>query len=63
MCSYAHLHAKGHAHIPRPLDQSTSGDEEWGDYIFSRDNPRGLQPDLWVHAADSRKYFNGTRHT
>lgn len=36
------FHAKGQAHIPRPLDPNACSDEEWGDYMFFRDNPRGL---------------------
>ncbi len=35
------FHASGQAHIPRPLDPNTCTDEEWGDYMFFRDNPRG----------------------
>ncbi|WP_134629483.1 sarcosine oxidase subunit delta [Pseudomonas aeruginosa] len=57
------FHAKGQAHIPRPLDPNACSDEEWGDYMFFRDNPRGLHHELWVHAAGCRKYFNVTRHT
>lgn len=36
------FHASGQAHIPRPLDPNSCTDEEWGDYMFFRDNPRGL---------------------
>jgi sarcosine oxidase subunit delta len=35
------FHASGQAHIPRPLDPNACTDEEWGDYMFFRDNPRG----------------------
>ena len=45
------FHASGQAHIPRPLDPNTCTDEEWGDYMFFRDNPRGLHHELW----DSRR--------
>ncbi|MBC9045165.1 sarcosine oxidase subunit delta, partial [Pseudomonas aeruginosa] len=31
------FHAKGQAHIPRPLDPNACSDEEWGDYMFFRD--------------------------
>lgn len=40
------FHAKGQAHIPRPLDPNACSDEEWGDYMFFRDNPRGLHHEL-----------------
>ena len=35
------FHAGGQAHIPRPLDPNACTDEEWGEYLFFRDNPRG----------------------
>ena len=38
-------------------------DEEWGDYLFFRDNPRGVHHEMWVHAVGCRKFFNVTRHT
>lgn len=57
------FHASGQAHIPRPLDPASCTDEEWGDYMFFRDNPRGLHHELWIHAAGCRQYFNATRDT
>lgn len=57
------FHASGQAHIPRPLDPNACTDEEWGDYMFFRDNPRGLHHELWIHAAGCRQYFNATRDT
>ena len=57
------FHASGQAHIPRPLDPNSCTDEEWGDYMFFRDNPRGLHHELWIHAAGCRQYFNATRDT
>ena len=55
------FHASGQAHIPRPLDPASCTDEEWGDYMFFRDNPRGLHHELWDHVAGCRQYFNVTR--
>lgn len=57
------FHAAGQAHIPRPLDPNACTDQQWGDYLFFRDNPRGLHHELWIHAAGCRQYFNVTRHT
>ncbi|MGY8822282.1 MAG: sarcosine oxidase subunit delta, partial [Pseudomonadales bacterium] len=34
-----------------------------GEYLFFRDNPRGIHHELWIHAAGCRQYFNVTRHT
>ncbi|MBU0852128.1 MAG: sarcosine oxidase subunit delta, partial [Gammaproteobacteria bacterium] len=45
------------------LDPNACTDEEWGEYLFFRDNPRGIHHELWIHAAGCRQYFNVTRHT
>ena len=39
----------GEAHIARPLDTDALTDEQWGDYLFMRKNPKGL--------AARKKYF------
>ncbi|MCE8016970.1 sarcosine oxidase subunit delta [Halomonas sp. MCCC 1A17488] len=57
------FHPKGEAHIVRPKDPEACSDEEWGDYLFFRDNPRGIHHELWVHAVGCRKFFNVTRNT
>ncbi|VEA68735.1 Sarcosine oxidase delta subunit [Serratia rubidaea] len=57
------FHPKGQAHIVRPADPDACSDEEWGEYLFFRDNPRGVHRELWVHAAGCRKYFNVARNT
>lgn len=57
------FHPKGQAHIVRPADPTTASDDAWGDYLFFRDNPRGVHHELWVHAVGCRKFFNITRDT
>ena len=57
------FHAAGQAHIPRPLDPDACTDAQWGDYLFFRDNPRGLRHELWNHVAGCRQFFNATRNT
>ena len=57
------FHAKGPAHLARPKDPEACSDEEWGDYLFFRDYPRGVHHELWVHAVGCRKFFNITRNT
>lgn len=57
------FHPKGQAHLSRPADPDACSDEEWGDYIYFRDNPRGLHHEIWVHAIGCRKFFNTTRDT
>lgn len=57
------FHPKGQAHLQRPAEPETCSDDEWGDYLFFRDNPRGVHHELWVHSVGCRKFFNITRHT
>ncbi|GED21381.1 sarcosine oxidase subunit delta [Halomonas halmophila] len=57
------FHPKGEAHIARPADPESCSDEEWGDYLFFRTNPRGIHHEMWVHAVGCRKFFNITRNT
>ena len=57
------FHAAGQAHLPRPADPDSLSDEQWGNYLYFRKNPRGVHRELWVHAAGCRKYFNIIRNT
>ena len=53
----------GEAHILRPSDPGALSDEEWGDYLHFRKNPRGPHREIWVHTAGCRRYFNVLRDT
>ena len=55
--------AGGQAHIARPEDPSKLSDEEWGAYIYVRDNPKGVHYERWVHSHGCGKWFNAVRHT
>ncbi len=57
------FHAAGEAHIARPADPDSTTDEQWGDYLYFRDNPRGAHRELWIHAAGCGKYFHVARDT
>ncbi|MDR5902888.1 sarcosine oxidase subunit delta [Halomonas icarae] len=57
------FHPKGQAHIARPEDPESCTDDQWGAYLFFRDNPRGIHHELWVHAIGCRKFFNITRNS
>ncbi len=50
----------GTTHIARP---ALASDEEWGEYLFFRDNPRGLHRERWRHAYGCGQWFNVARHT
>jgi sarcosine oxidase subunit delta len=57
------FHYSGQAHIARPSDPDTCSDEDWGNYLYFRKNPRGRHMEMWVHAAGCRKFFNVVRDT
>lgn len=57
------FHCGGQAHLTRPENPEALSDQEWADYLFMRDNPKGLFAERWVHSAGCRRWFNVLRHT
>ena len=53
----------GRAHVAYPADPGALSDEEWADYLFMRDNPKGDLAERWFHAAGCRRWFNAVRST
>ena len=53
----------GEAHIPRPLAENPISDKEFADYLFYRDNPKGVFLERWRHSAGCRRWFNVVRDT
>ena len=53
----------GEGHIERPKEPDTLTDEQWGDYIFFRKNPKGVHHERWMHALGCRRWFNAVRDT
>jgi sarcosine oxidase, subunit delta len=53
----------GQAHVAYPEDPHALTDEEWAQYLFYRDNPKGAFAERWMHAAGCRKWFNAVRDT
>jgi len=53
----------GEAHIERPADAASLSDEQWGDYLFFRANPRGWHRERWTHDYGCRRWFYALRHT
>jgi sarcosine oxidase subunit delta len=47
--------------ILRPALDCT--DAVWGEYLFFRDNPKGLHAERWRHAQGCGQWFNVVRHT
>jgi len=55
--------AHGEAHIARPADPASLSDEQWGDVLFFRHNPKGLHFERWNHVHGCRRWFNIARNT
>lgn len=51
----------GTTHIARPGPDAS--DQEWGEYLFFRDNPKGMHHERWRHAYGCGQWFNVVRHT
>jgi sarcosine oxidase, subunit delta len=51
----------GESHIERPVETVT--DDQWGDYLYGRKNPRGWHHERWFHAYGCRRWFNVSRNT
>lgn len=37
--------------------------ETWADYVYLRENPRGMHDEFWHHADGCRRWLVVTRHT
>ena len=51
----------GTTHIQRPPPSAT--DWEWSEYLYFRDNPRGVHHERWRHAFGCGQWFNVARDT
>ena len=52
---------QGDATVRRPADDAPL--QDWFEYVFVRDNPRGPHRELWHHAHGCRAYVVVTRDT
>ena len=53
----------GQAHVVRPADPSKSTDEDWAEYLYLRQNTRGVHAERWRHARGCGRFFNALRDT
>ncbi|MBB4063037.1 sarcosine oxidase subunit delta [Gellertiella hungarica] len=53
----------GDAHIARPTNIADITDEEFEEYFFIRQNPKGLIYERWRHVHGCGKFFNAARDT
>jgi len=59
----AEFHYGGQAHVAYPANPAETSDEDWAQYVFFRDNPRGPFAERWMHTAGCRRWFNAVRDT
>ena len=59
------FHYGGEGHIRRPAshDPGHVSDEAQRDYLYMRDNPRGLLRERWHHRRGCGKWFHAVRDT
>jgi sarcosine oxidase subunit delta len=69
-CPYCQKHLEeedfsysGEALITRPINPQSIDDQEWGDYLFMRKNPKGKHLEQWQHSSGCRKFFVIERST
>jgi sarcosine oxidase subunit delta len=51
----------GTTHIVRPSLEASHA--AWGEYLFFRENPKGLHRERWRHSFGCGQWFNLVRHT
>jgi heterotetrameric sarcosine oxidase delta subunit len=51
----------GDANVKRPAAEAA--DCEWVNYVYFRDNPRGLHSEYWHHAHGCRQWLRVMRNT
>ncbi|MDE0063318.1 MAG: sarcosine oxidase subunit delta [Gammaproteobacteria bacterium] len=49
--------------LPREIPQPGVDDDAWSDYLFNRDNPKGLVHERWCHSFGCNQWFNVVRDT
>jgi sarcosine oxidase subunit delta len=53
----------GQAHLVRPPQPADMDDQQWADYLYVRDNARGVHAERWRHVRGCGRFFNALRDT
>jgi sarcosine oxidase subunit delta len=53
----------GQAHVARPPDPSAVADQPWAEFLYLRDNIRGVHAERWRHTHGCGRFFNALRDT
>jgi sarcosine oxidase subunit delta len=57
------FHWGGEAHVVRPGPHDAVSAREWADYLFGRNNPKGVSAERWRHTHGCRQWFHLLRST
>ncbi len=49
--------------VPGATPPPDVGEKAWADYLFARDNPKGLIHERWCHSYGCNQWFNVVRDT
>jgi sarcosine oxidase subunit delta len=53
----------GQAHVARPPDPAAVDAQGWADFLYLRDNARGVHTERWRHTHGCGRFFNALRDT
>ena len=53
----------GQAHVVRVAKPAEASDEQWTDFLYMRDNPKGQHFERWRHVSGCGRFFNAVRNT
>ncbi|WP_420547362.1 sarcosine oxidase subunit delta [Curvivirga sp.] len=53
----------GPSHLERSIPASEVTDSQWAEYLFMRDNVKGISLERWGHIHGCSQYFNVIRNT
>ena len=53
----------GQAHIARPENPAALDDHEWAEFLYLRDNTKGVHAERWRHIHGCARFFNMLRDT
>jgi heterotetrameric sarcosine oxidase delta subunit len=53
----------GQAHVAYPDTPLDTDDATWAEFLYVRDNPKGLFAERWVHDSGCRRWFHVLRDT
>ncbi len=53
----------GQAHVARPSRPADTSEQDWVQFLYMRENVKGLYAERWRHSHGCGKFFNAIRDT